>query len=70
MPDEMDQVQGLNERFQRQALADAIRKDNPLPSRFDCLDCEEPIPEARRKAVPGCQRCIDCQQLHENWRPL
>ncbi len=27
-----------------------------------CAECEEPIPEARRNAVPGVRLCIDCQQ--------
>ncbi|WP_424933508.1 DksA/TraR family C4-type zinc finger protein [Amaricoccus macauensis] len=26
-----------------------------------CAECEEPIPEARRKAIPGVKLCIDCQ---------
>ena len=26
-----------------------------------CNACGEPIPEARRQAVPGVQTCIDCQ---------
>ena len=26
-----------------------------------CADCEEPIPEARRQAIPGVKLCIDCQ---------
>jgi len=26
-----------------------------------CAECEEPIPEARRAAVPGVKLCIDCQ---------
>lgn len=30
-----------------------------------CIDCEEPIPPARLKALPGCCRCIECQQIHE-----
>ena len=25
-----------------------------------CADCEEPIPEARRIAIPGVKLCIDC----------
>ncbi|MFY9239403.1 MAG: DksA/TraR family C4-type zinc finger protein [Roseovarius sp.] len=25
-----------------------------------CADCEEPIPEARRAALPGVKLCIDC----------
>lgn len=30
-----------------------------------CEDCGEPIPEARRLAMPGCIRCIECQEIHE-----
>lgn len=26
-----------------------------------CEDCGEPIPEARRRAVPGVRRCVACQ---------
>lgn len=26
-----------------------------------CEDCEEPIPEGRRRAVPGVRRCVACQ---------
>jgi len=35
-----------------------------------CIDCETPIPEARRRAVPNCTRCIDCQIDFENRRNL
>lgn len=31
-------------------------------SRTHCAECEEPIPEARRQAIPGVKLCIDCQQ--------
>lgn len=37
-------------------------------SLFECEDCEEPIPEARRKAVPGCTRCVVCQEKAEKER--
>jgi phage/conjugal plasmid C-4 type zinc finger TraR family protein len=37
-------------------VADSARK---------CSACGEPIPEARRRAVPGVQTCIDCQALIE-----
>jgi phage/conjugal plasmid C-4 type zinc finger TraR family protein len=30
-----------------------------------CGSCGIDIPEARRAAVPGCQLCIDCQQIRE-----
>jgi len=38
-------------------------------SRSHCADCDEPIPEARRRAVPGVMLCIDCQQGREH-RPI
>jgi phage/conjugal plasmid C-4 type zinc finger TraR family protein len=31
-------------------------------SRRDCEECGEPIPEARRKALPGVRLCVTCQQ--------
>ncbi|WP_171121116.1 MULTISPECIES: DksA/TraR family C4-type zinc finger protein [unclassified Ruegeria] len=27
-----------------------------------CAECEEPIPEKRRAAIPGVKLCLDCQQ--------
>ncbi|GAB0112919.1 DksA/TraR family C4-type zinc finger protein [Acidisoma sp. C75] len=26
-----------------------------------CVECGEPIPEARRQAVPGVRHCVACQ---------
>ncbi|MFU8830573.1 MAG: DksA/TraR family C4-type zinc finger protein [Wenzhouxiangella sp.] len=28
----------------------------------ECTECGDPIPEARRKAVPGVRLCVSCQQ--------
>jgi phage/conjugal plasmid C-4 type zinc finger TraR family protein len=25
-----------------------------------CAECDEPIPEARRQALPGVKLCVDC----------
>ena len=30
-----------------------------------CEECDEPIPEARRVAAPGCTHCVDCLSLVE-----
>jgi len=30
-----------------------------------CAECDEPIPEARRRAIPGVKICIDCQQQRD-----
>ncbi|KAA9010241.1 DksA/TraR family C4-type zinc finger protein [Histidinibacterium aquaticum] len=27
-----------------------------------CVECDEPIPERRREAIPGVKLCVDCQQ--------
>lgn len=33
-----------------------------------CAECEEPINEARRAAIPGVKLCIDCQQDRDGTR--
>ncbi len=47
------------------SIADAVeRARNQLnggASLAECEECGEPIPEARRKAVPGVRRCVACQ---------
>ena len=32
------------------------------PSLVRCEECEAPIPEARRQALPGVRLCVACQQ--------
>lgn len=35
-----------------------------------CDECDEPIPEARRAAIPGVRLCVDCQSGRDKaWRP-
>ena len=37
------------------------------PGTLNCLDCGYPIPEARRKAMPGTTHCVECQaDRHDN----
>ena len=31
-----------------------------------CAECDEPIPEKRRQAIPGVKLCIDCQSGRES----
>lgn len=38
------------------------RKSPVGDSLTHCAECEEPIPEKRRMALPGVKLCIDCQQ--------
>lgn len=30
-------------------------------SLFFCIECGDDIPEARRRVLPGCKTCIECQ---------
>lgn len=51
-------------------LARMKRPTVDRPSRETCLECEEPIPEARRVAIPGVLLCLDCQQDRDStFRP-
>jgi len=34
-------------------------------SRTRCAECDEPIPEGRRRAVPGVKLCIECQSSRD-----
>jgi len=63
--DEFDRAQLAEEQDRERALA-ALRADHrPGASREVCADCERAIPRERRKAVPGCTRCVDCQQIED-----
>ncbi len=30
-----------------------------------CEECDAPIPEARRRAIPGVRLCVTCQAAHD-----
>lgn len=34
-----------------------------------CAECEEPIPDARQRAIPGVKLCIECQRERDR-RPV
>ena len=46
-------------------IKDAIKRARSRapkgPSLKRCAECDAPIPEARRKAVPGVRLCVACQ---------
>lgn len=70
MPDDLDRAQEINEQLLGDAIAAQQRAMPRGESLAECEDCGEEIPEARRQAMPGCRKCIDCQTTLENWRPL
>ncbi len=59
----------VNEQIEA-SIEDEMRRlrARPRPSGESlarCAECDEPIPEARRRAVPGVKLCIDCQSLRD-----
>ncbi|WP_269790646.1 DksA/TraR family C4-type zinc finger protein [Stenotrophomonas sp. Iso1] len=50
-------------------VGDAIKRARSRmpsgPSLEHCEECDAPIPEARRKAVPGVRLCVVCQEAHD-----
>jgi phage/conjugal plasmid C-4 type zinc finger TraR family protein len=48
-------------------ISEARQKLGSGESLEHCEDCEQPIPKKRRLAVPGCRRCVACQQEFERW---
>lgn len=65
MPDDIDLAQERAAEYTADALREHWRRQSMGQGLSHCEDCDELIPEARRKAMPGCRRCIDCQTLHE-----
>ncbi|GAB4305242.1 MAG: DksA/TraR family C4-type zinc finger protein [Roseovarius sp.] len=56
----------VNEQIEA-SIADELARLRARPrprgeSLTHCAECDEPIPEARRRALPGVKLCIDCQQ--------
>lgn len=52
------------------ALA-AVRQHLPVgESAYECAECGEPIPEARRRALPGVRLCIACQEEADKQQPF
>ncbi|MEW6489986.1 MAG: DUF1353 domain-containing protein [Thermodesulfobacteriota bacterium] len=67
--DEGDRASAREEELRADALA-AWRRGlgSEAGGRQTCLDCGDPIPRARREAVPGCRRCRDCEADTERRR--
>jgi len=63
---EMGQLHAIHNNLN--AVAGVRRKleaQASKPSAEECEECGDEIPEARRKAVPGCQLCVFCQEKLE-----
>jgi len=62
--DDGDRAQELAQGYVSKALA-MRQAPSGLPGSDDCIDCDDPIPEARKAASPNAQRCADCQNDFE-----
>jgi len=64
--DLFDRATQFEEQQRELALAQVLRRVRAAgESLTHCIDCGVDIAEARRQAVPGCQRCVDCQAIFE-----
>ncbi len=56
----------VQERLDRALAARSASKAATVAHSFMfCDDCDEPIPEARRLAQPGCTLCIGCKSADD-----
>lgn len=68
MTDQFDRASEIEEMHRAAAIArQAAHGRQQAPSAYECEECGEPIPEARRMAAPGCRCCIDCQNEMEKY---
>lgn len=69
MPDFADLASDTETLHRQAALSVRPTAATTSVSAYVCEDCGEPIPEARRAAIPGCTRCVACQTEHYGGRP-
>ena len=53
------------EDLHRDAALSMHRLNHSAVSATHCEECDEELPEARRKAYPGCAMCVECQGEQE-----
>lgn len=63
MADNVDRATEINQEFTDGIISKRWVYDGV--SAYFCADCDDEIPEERRKSVPGCERCVSCQELFE-----
>jgi len=58
-------VQEQIEDSVKDALASALARMPSGAGLAECEECGEPIPEARRRALPGARTRVGCQSLRD-----
>ncbi|EOE1790582.1 TraR/DksA family transcriptional regulator [Citrobacter freundii] len=59
-PEIIDQASALEEMMRENAIQ-AHRLNHSAVSATHCEECGDSLPDARRKAYPGCTMCVGCQ---------
>ena len=49
----------------KDAVERARRQLPQGPGLERCEECDAPIPQARRDAMPGVRLCVPCQEVHD-----
>ena len=65
MADEVDRAQHHNEMHLAISLQRWRTENAAAQGTAICIECDEPIPAARRRANPAAVRCIGCQTEFE-----
>ncbi|MEZ8761407.1 TraR/DksA C4-type zinc finger protein [Vibrio splendidus] len=71
MSDVIDQASGFESQFTEVALTNQLARAkhvNQRESAQECGECGDPIPEARRQHISGCQYCTQCQSELERMK--
>lgn len=63
--DQVDDAKRSGEMYLAAALSGRPVYLEGTKSLKRCIDCGCKIPAARRKAIPGCERCVRCQTEYE-----
>lgn len=58
-----DRIIEMQEQLRAEAMTSRATAPGIAPAAWYCEDCLEAIPEARRLAMPGCTRCVNCQSM-------
>ena len=63
--DDLDHLVIAQERAEKRFTDQRLKglNNSRVISATDCIDCGDPIPKARQKAIAGVQRCVPCQSL-------
>ncbi|EAN5735417.1 TraR/DksA family transcriptional regulator [Salmonella enterica] len=65
MADEIDRDQEHYENYLEALIEKKRYRPVSSESLYHCRLCGEPIPEERRKILPGVDICFDCQSENE-----